>query len=82
MKDVETLNRSTKEDFVDKVVIKQKPEESEWVNHVTIWKKHPGIGISKCKGPEVNMFGKFDEQKDHQSCRGENKEVIKNEIRE
>ena len=64
------------------MVIKQKPEESEWANHITIWKKHPDIGISKCKGPEVNMFGKFEEQKDRQSCSGENKEVIRNEIRE
>lgn len=28
-----------------------------------MWGKYSGIGISKCKGPEVSMLGKFEEQK-------------------
>lgn len=58
------------------MVIKQKPEGSEWVKRKSIWEKYPGIGISKCKGPEVSMFGKFKDQKeDHQSYSGENEEM-------
>lgn len=56
------LERQLREDISEEVIFKQRTEGTETEPRRCLGKRFPDSGNSKCKGPEVGMFGVFKEQ--------------------